>query len=512
MASFPPRLALLLVPGLLWLWVIWNLHLEWTVNAQYNYGWAVPLLAALLFYQRWERRPTPSPAISATTGHLLLSALLILLLPVRLIEEANPDWRLLSWVLALLVASYSLVVMAMTGGGSWTRHFAFPVLFPLVAVPWPVQVENVVTQSLAHGVATAAVEIAGWIGVAAFQLGSVIQLHNGFVGVDDACSGVKTLQAGIMVALFLGEVRSLTALQRVLLLIGGCSWVFLCNVARATTLVGIAAQRGFDALHAAHDLVGTIVLIAGMGGLVGLAWLFRSRKSEEEARTPSRSLADGCQARLVGTAAAVTWLIAIFVFTEFWYRPNERQLLLRPVWSVEWPEDAPGFAEQPIADATRAILRYSSATSAAWLSDRGGERWWGFFARWEPQRTAQGMARSHSPEICLPATGRTFRGTRAPFVVQTAAGELPFSVYEFEQEQQPLFVFVCIQEDKVSPYDGAAAFEWNARGRLRAAWNGQRNLGQRLLELALIGSGEYAQAEGAARETVRQIVRGFPKG
>jgi len=317
-----------------------------------------------------------------------------LLLPVRLIEEANPDWRLLSWVLALLVASYSLVVMAMTGGGSWTRHFAFPVLFPLVAVPWPVQVENVVTQSLAHGVATAAVEIAGWIGVAAFQLGSVIQLHNGFVGVDDACSGVKTLQAGIMVALFLGEVRSLTALQRVLLLIGGCSWVFLCNVARATTLVGIAAQRGFDALHAAHDLVGTIVLIAGMGGLVGLAWLFRSRKSEEEARTPSRRLADFCQARLVGTAAAVTWLIAIFVFTEFWYRPNERQLLLRPVWSVEWPEDAPGFAEEPIADATRAILRYSSATSAAWLSDRGGERWWGFFARWEPQRTAQGMVRS----------------------------------------------------------------------------------------------------------------------
>jgi len=68
MASFPHRLALLLVPGLLWLWVIWNLHLEWTVNAQYNYGWAVPLLAALLFYQRWERRPAPSPAISARLG------------------------------------------------------------------------------------------------------------------------------------------------------------------------------------------------------------------------------------------------------------------------------------------------------------------------------------------------------------------------------------------------------------------------------------------------------------
>jgi exosortase len=511
MASVPPRLALLLVPGLLWLWVIWNLHLEWTVNAQYNYGWVVPLLAPLLFYQRWERRPPPSQAISPRAGHLLLAGVLLLLLPVRLIEEANPDWRPLSWVLALLVASYSLVLVAITGGRSWARHFAFPVLFPLVAVPWPMQVENVITQTLAHGVATAAVEIAGWIGVAAFQIGSVIQLHNGFVGVDDACSGVKTLQAGIMVALFLGEVRSLTVVQRVLLLIGGCSWVFVCNVARATTLVGIAAQRGFDALHAAHDLVGTIVLIAGMGGLVGLAWLFRSQEAEAS-RTRSGNLDSSRLPRLSGTAAAVMWLVAIFAATEFWYRQHERQLVQRPVWSVQWPENAPNFAEQPIADATRAILRYSSATSAAWLSDRSAERWWGFFARWEPQRTAQGMVRSHSPEICLPATGRTFKGTKPPFVVQSAAGELQFSVYEFEQEQRPLFVFVCIQEDKVPSQAGVRALEWNARGRVQAALNGQRNLGQRLLELALIGSGEYSAAEEAARETVRQVVRGSPTG
>ena len=499
-----PRSTRLLLPILLWLWVIWNLHLEWSVNAQYNYGWAVPLLAAVLFYQRWQVRPRPSTPLSAAAGHLLLGAVLLLLLPVRLIEEANPDWRLLSWVLALLATIYSLVVVAMTGGSSWIRHFAFPLLFPLVAVPWPVQVENVVTQGMARIVATAAVEIAGWIGVAAFQLGSVVQLHNGFVGVDDACSGVKTLQAGIMVALFLGEMRSLGVRQRVLLLIGGCSWVFLCNVARATTLMGIAAHRGFEALHAAHDLIGTIVLIAGMAGLVALGWLFRS--SEQPEPEVAEHVAGSYRPRLATTAAAFVWLAMVFAFTEFWYRQHERQLIERPTWSVQWPAEAPGFAEQPIAEATRAILRYSSATSAAWLSESDG-RWWGFFARWEPQRTAQGMVRSHSPEICLPATGRTFKGTRPPFAAATAAGELQFSVYEFEQEQRPLFVFVCIQEDKVAAEPGVVGFEWNARGRLRAAWHGQRNLGQRLLELALIGMTDYAQAEEAARGTVRQIVR-----
>ena len=490
-----------IVPALLWAWLFFHLQPEWTVNAQYNYGWAVPVLAALAFYLRWPTRPDAGQPLSSAGGTVILAAILILLLPIRLIEEANPDWRLISWALALLVAFFSLVVLAMNGGFPWVRHFAFPVLFPLVSVPWPAQVENVITLGLARAVATASVEIAGWIGVAAFQLGSVIQLHNGFVGVDDACSGVKTLQAGIMVALFLGEVRSLRSGQRMLLLIGGCAWVFVCNVARATTLVGIAAHRGFDALAKAHDSVGTVVLIAGMAGLVALGSLFRAEES-----TPTSSPADppSAEPNLLRTALAVVWLIAIFGVTELWYRQHERQLVDRADWSVQWPRGAPAFAEQPIPDATRAILRYSSATSAAWRADDGGA-WWGFFARWAPQRTAQGMVRSHSPEICLPATGRTFKGLLSPLSIATPAGELQFSVYEFEQEQRALFVFVCIQEDKITP--GAATFDWNARGRLLAAWHGQRNLGQRLLELAVIGLGDYAQAEEAARETVREIVR-----
>jgi hypothetical protein len=165
------RFAGSIVPGLLWLWLFHHLHYEWTLNAQYNYGWAVPFLAALAFYLRWPTRPNPEPlrAGRAASGWAL-AVLLAMLLPLRVIEEANPDWRLLSWCLALLTASYSIVTVAMMGGRSWARHFAFPLLFPLVAVPWPVQVENTVTLGLAHAVATAAVEIAGWIGVAAFQL------------------------------------------------------------------------------------------------------------------------------------------------------------------------------------------------------------------------------------------------------------------------------------------------------------------------------------------------------
>src|SRR5256714_1870004 len=126
-----------------------------------------------------------------------------------------------------------------------------------------------------RAVAYVAVEIAGWFGVGAYQLGNVIQLRNGFVGVDEACSGVKTLQAGIMVALVLGEFLQLRWNKRIALLVVGCGWVFVCNVFRATVLVFVAANSGLEALGRWHDWIGTAALLCGMAGMLGLAWLWK---------------------------------------------------------------------------------------------------------------------------------------------------------------------------------------------------------------------------------------------
>jgi hypothetical protein len=136
-----------------------------------------------------------------------------------------------------------------------------------------------------------------------------------------------------------------------------------------------------------------------------------------------------------------------------------------------------------------------------------GVLWWTFFARWEPQQTALLLVRSHSPEICLPAAGRTFLREVEPLAVETETLPLSFRVYHFEHGGRPLFVYVSIQEDKVPPGANAiAASEWNLQGRLRAVAHGQRNLGQRLLEIAVIGLEDAQQANAALAQTVRQIV------
>src|SRR6202023_4229799 len=100
------------------LWFVLCRHLsgEWSVNEQYNYGWFVPFFALFLFWLRWEDRPEPEIRAQRTEARtqseesrisnfeFRMSAVavaiccLLLLLPLRLFEIGNPDWRPLGWV------------------------------------------------------------------------------------------------------------------------------------------------------------------------------------------------------------------------------------------------------------------------------------------------------------------------------------------------------------------------------------------------------------------------------
>ena len=174
-----------LVPllALAWLWfrLLDHLRVEWTVNPQYNYGWAVPALCLYLVWRRLkgtgEQRsgkvgrceggkvgrceggegenaetlsqetqdhgpktvdngtiglsdyPTirrektetidyrPKTVDWGNVGAALFVLLALAYLPVRLIEEANPEWRLVSWALALIVLGLTYLSLSGRRGG-----------------------------------------------------------------------------------------------------------------------------------------------------------------------------------------------------------------------------------------------------------------------------------------------------------------------------------------------------------------------------------------------------------
>src|SRR3954471_20467137 len=103
--------------ALLWLWLFAHLQQEWSLNSQYNYGWAVPFLGLLIFCLRWRHAPRMEAPLHGSRGATItIWVLLSLLFPIRVIEEANPDWRFLSWFLALDVVALSLLWSYRAGG------------------------------------------------------------------------------------------------------------------------------------------------------------------------------------------------------------------------------------------------------------------------------------------------------------------------------------------------------------------------------------------------------------
>src|SRR5882762_510498 len=98
----------LVVFGLIWFELINQLKAEWWLNPQYNYGLIVPLLALYLFWKRWRNRPPPAPRTTTAVPIALIAFCAALFFPIRFVAEANPDWRLLSWGLALAVVTISL--------------------------------------------------------------------------------------------------------------------------------------------------------------------------------------------------------------------------------------------------------------------------------------------------------------------------------------------------------------------------------------------------------------------
>ena len=190
----------------LWFGLCRELSGEWSVNEQYNFGWFVPFFALYLFWLRWQDAPEQEVGSKKSevrsrrvVAVLIAIPALLALLPVRLFEIANPEWRLLAWVHAAAVVTLTLLLIWCAGGRPWLRHFAFPVAFIFIAVPWPTAVETPVIQGLMRIVARVAAETAMLLGTPAQVEGNLIRVSNGLVGVNEACSGIRSLQTSLMI-------------------------------------------------------------------------------------------------------------------------------------------------------------------------------------------------------------------------------------------------------------------------------------------------------------------------
>lgn len=476
----------LLAFGITWWMAIRLLWNEWEIDPQYSYGFLVPILCVALFALRWSDRPAQQPGFQSIS--LAAAPAFIVLAAIQPFFEANPEWRVLGVVGSFCAVGLTFCLIQVVGGSAWILHFAFPVLFFLIAVPWPRNLEESIMSWLMQHNAMAALEVLHWLGFEAKRSGNLISLPGGTIGIEEACSGVRSLQSGIMTALFLGEIFKFRIFTRCALLCVAIGVALLGNFMRSTTLAIIASNKGMAELEKWHDIAGYVVLALTLGVLWGFAsWRNKVRLAAKPLQTPTVSLEQfSLPPHFVRYALAIIAIGSVaLIGTEWWFRSHEVGMDIPPKWSIA--SGSPGTKAVSINDRTMRMLFFPEGFSERFL-DAQGNNWQFFYLKWPGGRTAIQAMSIHDPRTCLASIGMVLESQLSSVILNVNGIRLPFRVFLFRDRGRPVLVFHATIADGWNNLDfdkSPSGGQYTLQGRWNNLKAGIRNQGQIVMEAAV---------------------------
>jgi exosortase len=489
---------------LLWGGLVHKLTTDWSTNPQYEFGYFVPIFVIYLLVRRWEDRPAPSTQLPSLMATLALVFCLLLLLPTTIVQEANPDWRPLNWVHATLVVGATFLLFARVGGFFWATHFLVPLLLVFFCLPWPLAMEQGMIKELTGAVTRVTVELLNWINVPALQRGNIIDTAAGPVGVADACSGMRSLAGTLMASAFFGEYYRLSWPRRVALIIGGSLIAFGLNITRTFFLGWRTAVEGGQAVDKWHDPAGFTIFAISFAALWVVARAVSGNR--DQPRHPSAPFAPDTHLPLPTFACIFAWLFGIHIISEAWYRYREGERIQSESWTVALPRNGGELPSSGLPDEVRSVLRYSAGSSAT-VDWPDGRSWNVILLQWEAGRSSAQLATMHRPEICMPAAGYVFIGPAAPLDLTTTGPQLKFDGSIFDANGHRVFVYRCLWEEQSgSGRTHERRFDMSIHGRLMSSWHGRRNLGQKLLQVAISGAGTESEAREDFKRRMPELI------
>ena len=432
-------------------------------------------------------------------------------------------------------------------------------VFFLIAVPWPSRIEGPLIEKMSKLNAAVSTAASNALGSPAIRRGVLIETTSGLVGVDTACSGIRSFQSSVMIALFLGELFSYGILRRAVLLFGAVGLAFACNVIRTTYLVRIADLHGLAAVNLHHDEAGFTILGITLAGLLVLVWLLRPRRRKEDrdlslvksklddieelhnlapdpsavkavatpvpAAAAARTVAESIAAPAVATrwanpflikaalAGLVVWIVLVEVGIYFWFRPAEKQAATLAGWTLKLPAQAAEYHESPVSENTKAMLRYDEGRKAEWR-DNSGSAWQLFYFRWLPADNRYraivifGAAYGHSPDVCFKNAGMVLQTNLGTQTTTMNGIRLQVGTERFLDQGRNLNVFSCYWEPNYQWEPQAAPGTILAMRSVVQALN-TRDRGwkeKRVIKLGVWGKESDEAAQGVFRDYLSAMI------
>jgi exosortase len=484
--------------GLLVLLAAIPLAAAWRLAPDLGHGWAAPLLIAYLWWERWNERPAIVPGRVSPGAWIAAALVAALALPLRLFLTPFPLWPTLVWSYLALLAAVALGGAGLLAGRPGVRWVAGPLIILAAALPWGTQLEQHLIYPLREGMASITAEVSNLLGRPAIATGTSVRLGSGWVGVDEACGGIRSLEASIMLALFFGEWLRLSWPRRSALVGAGIFAALLGNFLRILFLA-LRSRAGPAAFLAVHDAAGWLALAFTLA-LTGLL-AFRWTRSTPRPTTRRRA---GPRAMPAGAGPAAGWLLAVTLLlladegaVRAWYARGTQVHPLGPAWTVQLPESAPDFRLVPLSEEAREMLVPDHYIGAYWQLDIDSTAS-AYYVAWDKGQAARSVPFAHNPTICLPLAGCELEKSLGEIRVPWSGGEIPFHAYVFRRAGEDLVVAFAMwdtargRELERPAEDGSSKRAW-LLSRWRDVREARRDQPAQLFSLAVTGPGAEAR-------------------
>ncbi|MGH7209355.1 MAG: exosortase/archaeosortase family protein [Nitrospiraceae bacterium] len=209
-----------------------DLHAKYSeIDSYYGHGYLIPLVSVFVIWHKRDRlrsmRVVPFPA-----GLLVLGGGLLLLL-------------FGTWWYVNLVSNFSMLVvlgglLLYLFGKAITRELLFSLAFLLFMIPLPKLSIIYITFWLKLLAARAATETVYAMGIPVLLRGAFIELPNGLLEIDNACSGLRSLIALTALGVVYAYFQPVSPLKKCIVALTSIPIAMAANLIRIVSLIWVS--------------------------------------------------------------------------------------------------------------------------------------------------------------------------------------------------------------------------------------------------------------------------------
>jgi len=247
-----------------------GMYNDWFQYNNNSHGILVPFISGFLLWR--VRKKIPWEDVSTSWTGFLIMILSIILYVVGYAGgiEVLPRIMFVSTIIGLTIFNWGPRVFSV---------IAFPMFFLFFMVPIPLSIETLVSFPLQMWVTKISYVIIQALSISVLREGNILHFANASLEVAEACSGIRSLTAYIMLGFLFSYMMKANWIRRSLVVLIAIPLSFIVNIVRVTGTGVLAHFFGSRvARDFLHEFSGLLVFVLGFFLLFLVYWCLEEKK------------------------------------------------------------------------------------------------------------------------------------------------------------------------------------------------------------------------------------------